>query len=300
MTRSLSVSVVRGLLLVWLLLAVRLAHGAMAKDAAAEKRELEAVESFLANKFLGMQWQRGPIHIKGAAVATAYPESRFYYVFSSQYPVARANQLSAMLRVDREGNVTHVATPNAYSNGLMKITGIEDAKTAAAAVMSLTFGPFGPVAVAADEVEVKADGKGWVCTAAKGKAGGMHAQATTFRVVFDGNGKCTAASHQFKGPLPICVGALFRVVDVSQPGACIGHGIGVALQVASVEPDSIAARAGLQPDDILISFAGRPLPSGDAIQQMRQIVYPLKEQGNVARPVKVLRCGEVVELTLRW
>jgi hypothetical protein len=33
---------------------------------------------------------------------------------------------------------------------------------------------------------------------------------------------------------------------------------------------------------------------------MRQIVYPLKEQGNVARPVKVLRCGEVVELTLRW
>jgi hypothetical protein len=283
-----------------LLLAVAEPVLGLAAEDAAEPKDVRAVEAYLAKRFPQMQWQRGPVRVKDAAVATAYPDSRFYYVFSPQYPVARANQVSAMLRIDRQGTVTQVAAPADYGEGLMKIAGAADAKTAAAAVMSLTFGPFGPVSVTADEVQVKAEGNGWVCTVMKGKAGGGRGAATEFRVAFDGDGKCTAAGHRFKGPLPICIGAMFWGVDAPRADARIGHEIGGALEVASVEPDSIAARAGLRPGDILVSFAGGPLPRGDTIQRMRQIVYPLKQQGGVARPVKVLRGGEVADLTLRW
>ena len=33
---------------------------------------------------------------------------------------------------------------------------------------------------------------------------------------------------------------------------------------------------------------------------MRQKVYPLKQQGNVARSINVLRDGKIVQIALRW
>jgi membrane-associated protease RseP (regulator of RpoE activity) len=165
--------------------------------------------------------------------------------------------------------------------------------------MSLTFGPFGPVAVAAKEVDAKPDGNAWTCTVAQG-AGGPRGRGTTFRVVFDAHGRCSEATHKYNGPLPICIGGLFRPVATPSGMAGLGHDISGILEVDSVDKNSIAERAGLKSGDLIVSFDGRPLPSRDVIQQMRQVVYVLKQQGNVARSIRVVRNGELVDLTLRW
>jgi len=272
---------------------------AAADDGTAHQKDIEAVKKFLAAKYPGMTWGRGPARMQDAAIDAAYLDVRFYYVFSPQYPVARAGQVSAMMRLEKDGKVTQVSAPQDYSAGLMKIGNADDAKTAAAAVMSLTFGPFGPVPVEAKEVDARADGKGWTCTAAQG-AGGPRGRGTTFRVVFDANGRCTEATHKYSGPLPICIGGLFRPVAAPSGIAGLAHEIGGALEVDSVDKDSIAERAGLKPGDLIVSFGGRPLPSRDVIQQMRQVVYALKQQGNVSRAIRVVRDGELVDLTLRW
>ena len=72
------------------------------------------------------------------------------------------------------------------------------------------------------------------------------------------------------------------------------------LLTASVETDSFAAKAGLLPGDIIVSFGGEPLQSDDTIQQLRHIVYALKQQGGIQRSIVVQRDGRFVKLTLRW
>ena len=52
--------------------------------------------------------------------------------------------------------------------------------------------------------------------------------------------------------------------------------------------------------DIIVSFGGQPLPCRDVIQEMRQKVYPLKQQGNVVRSIDILREGKAIQLRLRW
>jgi hypothetical protein len=266
---------------------------AMVSHAAAdEDQDIEAVKKFLGEKSPGDTWQRGPTRWRNGAINTAYPTSRFYYVFSPQYPVARAGQISTMVRIDRDGTLARVdaAQPDSFNAGLTKL---DRKELAAAAIMSLTFGPFGPVAVAPGDVRVMLKaGKGKSCSATVG--------SNTFEVDFDGEGRCTSAVHRYRGPLPICLGGLFLPVTVPQEVPGIGHRVEGALEVVSTEPGSIAQRAGLRPGDIMVSFAGRPLPGEDTIQQMRQIVYPLKQEGGAARPVKVLRDGRVLELTVRW
>jgi hypothetical protein len=237
--------------------------------------------------------------MRGEAIDAAYSNARFYYVFSPQYPIARAGQVSAMVRIDKDGKVAQLSAPQDYSAGLMTISDARDARTAAAAIMSLTFGPFGPMPVDAKEVEAKPDGKGWSCTARAGKVG-PRGQPHVFRVSFDANGRCTEATHKFTGPLPICIGGLFIPVTVPSGVAGLAYKIGGGLETVSVESGSIADRAGLRCGDIIVSFGGLPLPRHDVIQEMRQKVYPLKQQGNVLRPIDILRDGETIQLTLRW
>ena len=202
---------------------------AAADDAKADQGDIEAVKKFLATKYVGKTWARGPIRMRGEAIDAAYSNARFYYVFSPQYPIARAEQASAMLRIDKEGKVEQLSAPQDYSAGLMKIGTADDAKTAAAAAMSLTFGPFGPVPVEAKEVEAKPDGKGWSCTAAVGQTG-PRGQPHVFHVNFDANGHCTEATHEYTGPLPVCIGGLFVPVAAPTGIAGLAYKIGGAMR----------------------------------------------------------------------
>lgn len=256
------------------------------------KKDIEAVKKFLFEKHPGARWQRGPTRAETADINKAFPGSRFYFVFSPQYPIGRVGFLTVMVRIDKAGNVTEITAPQDYGAGLKRIRNASDAKIAGAAIMSLTFGPFGPVPVSAAQVATKARGKGWLLTAAVNRS--------VFRVRIEAGGTVTEAAHHYTGPLPICIGGLFDPANVPGGIEGLGHRIGGALRVASVEPDSIAARAGLEQGDVIVSFDHRPLPTHDTIQQMRQIVYPLKQQGQTQRAIGVLRDGRLIELTLRW
>jgi hypothetical protein len=162
-----------------------------------EDQDLAAVRKFLATQYQGKTWEQGPLRLRNGAIDTAYPDWRFYYVFSSQQPAPRVDWISVLMRVGREGRVTEVSGAGATNEGLMRISGGEDAKVAAAAVMSLSFGPFGPVLVSSGDVRVAPQNGGWYCLATPGAAGRRKTHA--LEAVFDANGRCTSVSHRYTG-----------------------------------------------------------------------------------------------------
>lgn len=255
-------------------------------------RDVPAVQKFLKEKFPNDAWGRGPTRLTGKAIEAAYPHARFYYVFSPQYPVAREGQISAVVQIDGEGTTRLLENPADYNQGLLGIASAGDAKTAAAAIMSLMLGPMGPQDVAAESVEVVAADGGWGATAVKPQG--------RWEVSFDGQGQCTAASYKHTAPLPICIGGLFRVTAVPPGLAAAGQPVSVGLLVDSVEQGSIAQRAGLLPGDLIVGFDDKPLPSDDTIQKMRQTVYILKQQQGARRSLTVLRGGQTMSMKLTW
>ena len=66
------------------------------------------------------------------------------------------------------GTVAAVAGAESMNQGLMKVAGTADATTAGAAIMSLTFGPAGPMAIPPGDVRVARLGGGWYCLATPG------------------------------------------------------------------------------------------------------------------------------------
>jgi glutaredoxin 3 len=77
--------------------------------------------------------------------------------------------------------------------------------------------------------------------------------------------------------------AAHHALPGSQPGAYVGR----------VRPGSPAARAGLQPGDIIVALAGQPVGSAAAMEQMMSRLEP---QHPV--PVRILRNGQTSELML--
>lgn len=257
-----------------------------------EKSDVVAVKKFLNTAFPKKKWIRGPERLRNEAIDSAYTQVRFYFVFSPEYPLARPDQITRMLRIDSDNNISIVEKTADYNVGLMKISSEKDAKTAAAAIMSLTVAPFGPVPVKASDVVVVQKDHDWNCKVKKRQG--------QWKVSFDKAGKCTAATYRHLGPLPICIGGLFRPVSVPEGIDRLTHSAGVALLVKSVEPSRVAARAGLVPGDIIVSFDNKPLPAENTIQRMRQVVYKLKQQGNVQRQIQIVRDRQVIEKTLCW
>ena len=185
------------LLLAFLLLATICPPAIAAENG--EGNDMTAVKEYLATQYRGKTWEQGPTRLRNGAIDRAYPDWRFYYVFSSQQPAPRVGWISAVMRIGREGRVTEISGAGAANEGLMKIRGGPDAKIAAAAVMSLSFGPSGPVLVSADDVQVAPQYGGWYCLATPGAAGRRKANA--LEVVFDSDGRCTSVSHRYvSGP----------------------------------------------------------------------------------------------------
>jgi hypothetical protein len=174
--------------------------GACAVLSAAEPdqaaKDEAAVRKFLAGQYQGKSWQQGPAAVQSGAVEKAFPDLRFYYVFSSPSPRPRAELISVMMRVEKGGSVGEVAGAAAMNQGLMKVASTADATLAAAAVMSLTFGPDGPVAIAPGDVRVARQGGGWYCLATPGPPGGKR-QALS--VTFDAAGRCIDIVHRSTG-----------------------------------------------------------------------------------------------------
>lgn len=175
---------------------------------------LDLFRTYLKKTFPDKKWQQGPSLLDSPALRTAYPGQRFYFVYSTpplppganlpsvqeahrrQVEEIRKHYISVTVRVDRTGRVIPLRTPADYNGGLRKVASEDDARTAAAAILSL-YGcdQVAPAAVDPKEIVVTRSDKGWSC---QSKDSGL------FRgtVSFDKEGHCTSISKVYSGPLP--------------------------------------------------------------------------------------------------
>jgi hypothetical protein len=162
----------------------------------------------------GKKWQTGPTHMDSAEIRMAYEKSRFYYVYSSppMPPGAPLPELleeharkmadyqkqfiSMTIGIDEQDNITPLYRAVDYNQGLMQVRTDDDARIAAAAILSLHIADHaGPEVVSAKEVTVTRINGGW---------SGAVFRENSFRgkVVFDSDGKCVSVTKVYIGPLP--------------------------------------------------------------------------------------------------
>src|SRR5262249_27687484 len=145
-------------------------------------------------------------------VRAAYGKDRFYYVFSApplppganmpevqeafrrRAEEVRKSYISLTVRVDEEGKGIPLTKADDFNAGLTKVAGDDDARTAAAAILSL-WGEdrVGPGAVDPKDVMVTRGDKGWSCVV-------QRPNAFQGAVTFNADGQCTAVSKTYSGP----------------------------------------------------------------------------------------------------
>lgn len=171
------------------------------------KADLEAIHAYLAKNHAGKKWQRGPARIDSEELRKAYGKLRFHHVYSS--PPLRGIPpspkeleewklfLSLVLAADEKNTLAPYVTGADYNRGLMKVATDDDARIAAAAILSLTSGPHvGPSAVAAKDVVVTRTAKGgWSCRVER-------KNQFMASVQLNADGKCLGASKNYSGPFP--------------------------------------------------------------------------------------------------
>jgi hypothetical protein len=188
---------------------------ANAPDQDPSKDDLATFKQYLEKNHKGKKWQTGPARMDSKEIQKAYPDLRFYYVFSSpplppgaplpelieRYKKAmedyRQNHISVTVALGKDGVRPLTNKAEDLAKGLMAVKGEDDAKTAAAAVLSIC--PEGGLAVAPgvmplDAVKVEKTDKGWTCTARR--------QFLSGTVTFDTDGKLTGVQRQSTVPLP--------------------------------------------------------------------------------------------------
>jgi hypothetical protein len=192
--------------------------GCSAAEAGADqgepKKDIEAVKQYLAKNYAGKKWQSGPTAMDSDEIRKAYGKRRFYAVVSKPPlpPGARLPELiaayqkqlkeykdfiSLTVSIDDKGTIATLGQPADYNNGLMKVASKDDARSAAAAILSLHpsegLGTIGKIA-AADLTANETD-KGWTCQGTK--LSQYHVE-----VVFDKAGKCTQITKRSLLPPP--------------------------------------------------------------------------------------------------
>jgi hypothetical protein len=178
------------------------------------KEDLESFRAYLKKEHTVKKWQVGPVRLDSPALRTAYGKQRIYFVYSSpplppggarvspaqemyrrQVEDIRANFVSEAVRIDEKGQIVPLRTPKDYNGGLMKVASDEDARTAAAAILTIYRCDYVAPAVLDPKIVVvtKMD-EGWSCKVIVNRL-------YRGEVIFDGNGQCTNVSKFYAGPL---------------------------------------------------------------------------------------------------
>jgi hypothetical protein len=188
---------------------------ASAPDQDPSKDDLATFKQYLEKNHKGKKWQTGPARLDSKEIQKAYPDQRFYYVFSSPpLPPGAAlpelierhrrameeytkDYISVTVAVDRDGVRPLTGKTGDLAKGLMAVKSEDDARTAAAAVLSVCpegGRAVGPGVMPPEAVKVEKADKGWTCTARR--------QFLTGTVTFDADGKLTGVRRQSMVPLP--------------------------------------------------------------------------------------------------
>jgi len=287
-----------------------------------KETELNQIKAYLDLHYSkeGMRWDVGPTRIIADAVTKAYKNRTFYYVHSSQFPIAMVHKVSACLSIDGEGNILaweEGFTGNDrkmlsfYNDSLMEVEDRQSATLAGTAIMCLIRTHAGPRTIKAEQAKVTRTDDGWTCKAALGKAppkpendgaprpvlqGSQH----LYRVTFDNDGKCIETDHRYTGMLPICFGGLFLPIKYAPDVDFKLRGQQGAVVLISMEQGSVAEKSGLHIGDVIYEFDGQPLQLDRPIEWLRERVVPLKLKGHESRSVKVFRNGAELNVEVTW
>ncbi len=185
---------------------------ASAADPEKTKADLQAFQEYLKKQYPEKKWQTGPSAIDSEEIRAAYGKKRFYYVFSAPplppgAPVAleayqkkledhRKNYVSLTVCIDEQGKLTPLVKAEDYNAGLMPVKTDDDAKVAAAAILSLIGADqVAPGPLSAKAFMVKKTDNGWFCSVAV-------KNQFTGGVIFAKDGTYRQASKNYAGPLP--------------------------------------------------------------------------------------------------
>jgi hypothetical protein len=176
--------------------------------------DLTRFRNYIAEIKPGKKWQTGPMLMDSEEIRMAYGKARFYSVYSSpplppgaplpelleeykQKMDEYQNQFISMtIKIDEQETMAPLYEAVDYNQGLMRVATDDDARIAAAAILSLYSSErVGPGIVSAKEVTVTRSDEGWSCSV-------FRENAFRGEVVFDKEGKCVSVAKTYMGALP--------------------------------------------------------------------------------------------------
>ena len=172
--------------------------------------------TYLIENGLAGRWAGDAIPLTSDEIRSTYPGLRFYFTFKSPPPPPGAplpeviaaherameeyqqHSLRITIGIDERGHVHPLRTPEDFNVGLQPVKSNEEARTAAAAILSLLGAEqASPGALSAKDVSVAHSEGGWSCHLSQKPQG---IQGT---VTFDAAGRCLSASKSLNYTRPV-------------------------------------------------------------------------------------------------
>ena len=178
--------------------------------------DAQAFREALAEEGVADRWEGDPLPLSSQELYTAYPGVRFFYTFKprplppgapmpqllEQHKRAMQEYQKHSLRmtvgINDKGFANAYRTPEDFNVGLRPVKSDEQAKIAAAAILSLMDADhIAPSAIPAEEVKVTKTENGWTCRVEQPR--GIKGLVT-----FNEAGRCTSVSKtaNYSRPLP--------------------------------------------------------------------------------------------------
>lgn len=176
---------------------------------------VSAFHQYLTTNQLDAKWEGEPAALQSPEIQAAYGGRQFYYTFKAP-PVqpgapmpdviARYKQaldeyekhsLRLTAAIDAAQNVVPMQKPDDFNHGLMQVKSDSDARTAAAAILSLlNTDDIRPTVVSASEVTVTRTPTGWTCQVSRPRA-------FDGTVTFNASGKVVSAVKKLNYTRPV-------------------------------------------------------------------------------------------------
>lgn len=183
---------------------------------AASPADLSVFQDHLVRNQLATHWDGTPTRIESEEIRRAYGDRRFYFTFKAaplppgaqmprlieSYKQAMQEYQKHSLRItvgiDSKQHAETFRTAEDFNLGLMPVKTDDDARIAAAAILSLMGDDqVHPGAISAREVSVTRTQSGWTCLVTRSRA-------FDGKVIFDSSGRCTSATKNLNyiPPMP--------------------------------------------------------------------------------------------------
>lgn len=191
------------------------ATGSHFAAAASSQADLAIFHDHLVKNQLAAHWDGTPGRIDSEEIRRAYGDRRFYFTFRAAPPlpgalwpenIARYEQkmqeyqkysLRITVGIDNKQHADTFRTAQDFNVGLMPVKTDDDARIAAAAILSLIGNDqVCPAVISAREVSVTRTQSGWTCLASR-------TRDFDGKVILDLNGHCTSATRNLNYAPPV-------------------------------------------------------------------------------------------------